>query len=515
MHYEKILKILVILILIIALAISAFFIDYAVKANRSNETRGKTETQYTTDETGSIIINIPYDKYIEKCDAPEEYIIPDISENNSGKKNSSAVNEAVNVFSENGGGTVYIPQGKYKGSTIELKSNVTLFISENAELISLDYNENSESASPLFGGVITAHDAENITITGGGTISGCGESYTDEPETEEPLYALEEFNTYTRVIEARKRIRFGKKDTARNPIINLSNCTNAKINNVILSDSAGWTCVVNGGSGYDISNVVIDNNMHVANTDGIDILNCSDVTIKKCFIATGDDAIVLKAIENRISNVKVYDCEMSSFANCFKIGTETAYDIDNVTVNNCSFFLPDGMTYGYSGIAVESADGSNISNVSIDNIHMDGISSPILIWLGNRMNYGIEEIGSIDKISISNVTAENTEMPSAITGCKADGKTYNVGNVTLNNINVTYRDTKENLSVIKPVPDWSMNGYPDIVRISHKYFINHDFSGYWDLPCYGIFIRYADVDYSGYSCTPRQSNTRDFAYIKN
>lgn len=236
---KKFLKIVVIVILITVSAIGAFFIDYAVKANRSNETTEKTETQYTADETGSIIINIPYDKYIEKCDIPEEYSIPDISENNSGEENSSAVNAAINVFSENGGGTVYIPQGKYKVSTIELKSNVTLFVSENSELISLDCNENSKSASPLSGGVITAYDAENITITGGGTISGCGESYTDAPETEKPLYALEEFNTYTRVIEARKRIRFGKKDTARSSIINLYNCTNAKINNIILNESAG------------------------------------------------------------------------------------------------------------------------------------------------------------------------------------------------------------------------------------------------------------------------------------
>ncbi len=497
-----------------ALIVGAFFINYAVKANRSTESVGKAETQYTSDETGSEITNIPYDKYIYKCEAPKKYIIPEISEDNSGEDNSSIINETINDLSENGGGTVYIPQGRYKVSTIVLQNDITLFVSENAELISLDFDENSKSESALSGGVIIADSAENITITGGGIINGNGESYTNEPETDEPLYALEEFNTYTRVIEARKRIRFAKENAQRNSVIKLNNCQNANVNNIILRESAEWTFVINGGSGYNINNVVIDNNMHVANTDGIDILNCTDVNIANCFIATGDDGIVLKPTEDKILNVEISDCEISSFANCFKIGTETAYDVENVSVNNCSFFIPDGMTYGYSGIAIESADGSNISNINIDNIIMDGVSSPLLIWLGNRLSYDVDEIGSIDDISISNITAENTELPSAITGCKADGKIYSVGDVKLSNINVKYRDTKENLSVIKPVPEGSMSDYPDIVRISHKYFINHKFSGYWDLPCYGIFLRYANVDYSGYSCTPRQCNTRDFAYIK-
>lgn len=508
---KKFLKAAVAIVLIIAIIIGAFFCNYFVKSNRSTESVGKAETKYTADETGTFITNIPYDEYIQQCTVEDTAVTPEISADYSGEENSLAVNFAMNSVSESGGGTVYIPAGEYKVSTIELKSNVTLFVSENAVLVSLDCDENKNSSSPLSGAVVTANDAENITITGGGTICGSGESYTEEAESEEPLYALNEFNTYTRVIEARKRIRFAKKDTERNSVISLNNCRNASVNNIILKESASWTFVINGGSGYNINNVVIDNNMHVANTDGIDILNCSDVNISRCFIATGDDAVVLKPTESEISNVSVTDCELSSFANCFKIGTETAFDVNNVYVEGCSFFMPDGMTYGYSGIAIESADGSNISNVTVDNIDMDGISSPILIWLGNRLNYDKTEAGSIDNISISNVNAVNTELPSAITGYKG----RSVGSVKLENINVSYRDTGENLSVLKPVPELSANGYPEIVRVSHKYFINHNFSGYWDLPCYGVFVRYADVDLDGYSCTPRQCNTREFAYIKN
>lgn len=506
--------ILVVLLVILAFPLG-FFVNYEIKTHRSNANLGKVKTLYTTDETASKIANIPYEKYVKECSFTEKAVTPAVDKEAKGEDNSRLINEAIDQLFQNGGGTVVIPAGEYKVSTIELKSDVTLFVSKGAKLVSLACDENEISANPLDEAVVTANDAKNICVTGGGIICGSGESYTKDAETEEPLYALEEFNLYTRVIEARKRIRFAK-DTERNHIIKLNNCTDIHINNIILNESATWTLVINNCDRVDIGNVVIDNNMHVANTDGIDILGGNDISIHHCFIATGDDAIVLKPIDMGIHGVTVSDCTVSSFANCFKIGTETAKSVDNVQVDNCYFFMPDGMTYGYSGIAIESADGSFIENVKISDIEMDGISSPLLIWLGNRLRYVEKNVGGISDISIKNVKAKNAEMPSAITGCEADGKTYYVQNVTLENFSVAYRDTKEHLSVKKSVSEKSMSDYPEITRVSHHYFIDHKYSGYWDLPCYGIFVRHAkNVDYKGYTCTPRSCSELAFDYVED
>ena len=512
---KKILIFILIIVLIIASVPLGFFINYGIKANRNKNTLGKVETLYTTDETASKIANIPYENYIKACNVADDAVVPAVHENASGEENSRVINEAIAKLSENGGGTVSIPVGEYKVSTIELKNNITLFVPDGTKLVSLNCDENENSESPLQGAVIIANDTKNIAITGGGTICGSGESYTNDAEIEEPLYALEEFNLYTRVMESRKRVR-PAKTSVRNQIISLSNCTNVNINNIILNESASWTMIISACDNVHINNMVIDNHMHVANTDGIDITGGNNINIKNCFIATGDDGIVLKPIDHPISDVTVSDCIVSSLANCFKIGTETQKDVQNVKVNNCYFFIPDGMTYGYSGIALESADGSNISNVNIDNITMDGVSSPLLIWLGNRMRYDNDVIGSISDISISNVDAKNTEMPSAITGCEVDGKTYYVENVSLRNFNVTYRDTKENLSVKKSVSEVSMSDYPEVTRVSHFYFIDHKYSGYWDLPCYGIFVRHAkNTDYSGYTCKPRSCSELEFVYAED
>lgn len=116
--------------------------------------------------------------------------------------------------------------------------------------------------------MIYTENFENITVTGGGKISGSGRSYTNEPEISEPLFALCEFNLYTRIIEARKRIRFSKTKN-RHSVLKFKSCKNIVVDNVILDESASWTPVIESCDNVMIKNIVIDNDMRVANTDGI------------------------------------------------------------------------------------------------------------------------------------------------------------------------------------------------------------------------------------------------------
>lgn len=497
------------LVVVLPGAIS-FGLNYFIKSARNNKDIGKTSTKYRANADGTRIENIPFDYYIHTEEVHEGAVTPEISTTAPGEENSDSINAVIASLPQDG--TVYIPSGEYKVSTIWLKSDMTLFISEGARLVSLDCDENENSAKPLEQAVIRADGASNICIRGGGTVVGSGTSYTLEPEVATPLYALEEFNLYTRVVESRKRIRFSK-DTERNNIIRLNDCNNVSIRNIVLEESAEWTLVINESSNIEVKDVVIDNNFRVANSDGIDICGSSDVSILRCFIATGDDAIVIKSPTREVNNVHIEECELSSFANCFKIGTETVYPVRNVKVLVCSFFLPDGMTGGYAGIAIESADGADVSDITVVSILMNGISSPILIWLGNRLSYDKKTVGSISDITIMNINAVNTELPSAITGCKVNGTVYPVQNIKLENIVAYYRDTAENLSVRKTPSEASMDGYPEITRVSHIYFISHELSAYWDLPCYGIFIRHAqDVDHSDYYTVPRSCSTLPDVY---
>lgn len=510
-----IVKIVALLLAVIILFLSVFAVSYVRQASRDNATLGRVDTKFYTDESGNRIANIPYSEYVSDVSQPQNYVsVEGLSENNSGEENTALIQDTIDKLSASGGGVVYIPQGRYKITTVNLKDDITLFISDNAELVSLTCDENIVSSRPLTNSVIYAENAKNISITGGGTINGMGETYTNEPEEDEPFYALEKFNTYIRVIEARKRIREAKEYPRYN-ILNFYNCENVNINKVILKDSANWTFIVNDCDNVKINDLIIDNSMHVANSDGIDIKGGENIVIDHCFIATGDDGIVLKPIDAPIKNVSVSNCTISSYANCFKIGTETQMDVDNVNVKDCYFFMPNGITGGYSGIAIESCDGARVTNINVSDITMDGVSSPILIWLGNRMKYDKNEVGTIDGVYIKNVTAKDTEMPSAITGCiDGENETHYVKNVELENIDVTYRDTQEDLYIRNNLGEYTMKGYPEITRVSHVYILNHNLSKYWDLPCYGLLVKHAEnIKYDDYNVVPRSCNQRDKLYI--
>lgn len=458
---------------------------------------------FTLKDGKSRIANIPYDEYLTVPPA-ENYILPrGISEDETAENNSLAIQNAINSAKKTNG-TVFIPNGRYNITFLKMKSGVTLYLSRNATLVSVDF-EKYNALSKKERAIISANGAENFCITGGGTIEGKGLSFTKEPMCSTPLLPLSKFNLYTRVIEARKRIRMAKAPEKERPyMILLKNCKNAVINSIRLKDSACWTCVLSNCFDCKIENLVIDNHLHIANADGIDITGGKDIAVKHCFIATADDAVCIKSSDSNVSDITVCDILATSFANCFKIGTETEFDIKNITVQNCFFFMPENITGGYAGIAVESADGANISDVTVKNIMLDGISSPALVWLGNRLRRGRAKTGSMKNILIENIEAKNAELPCAITGCRDE----NVKNVVFKNFSIAYRNTNESLEIKENVSDYSMNDYPEITRVSHRFNRTHEESEYYSLPCFGVYIRFAeDVVIENFKCKPRSVNT--------
>ncbi len=126
-------------------------------------------------------------------------VTPAVDEGAKGEENSKIINEAIEKLSSKNGGTVVIPAGEYKVSTIELKSDVALFVSKGAKLVSLKCEENEASANPLNEAVVIANDA-------------------------------------------------------RNHIRKLNNCTDVNINNIILNESAIWMLAINGCDDVQVDN---------------------------------------------------------------------------------------------------------------------------------------------------------------------------------------------------------------------------------------------------------------------
>lgn len=434
--------------------------------------------------------------------------------------NADALNTAVSLAAETGG-TVLVTGGEYVCTTVFLKSNVTLFIEKGSAIVS---NKTGEGYNRR--GIIHADGCENITLTGGGKIKGNGEYFGLKPLYAANMLKHPEFIDVIQMRrDARAQLRFAHKSKYGGPVY-FKNCKNIKADNFIIENAAHWSFRIENCDGVRIKNFVINNNRHVANADGFDIAGTSNASIEHCFVSTADDGICLKnaiwlGCRGKMENITVRDCKVISCANSFKIGTETTFDIENVTVEDCEFFMTDIYPGTVSGIAVESADGSAVSKIRVKNIKMNRVTCPVFIRLCNR-NRAAEvsaetanavEFGSTRKkgssaeknefnmkgavrdIVIENVTASGAEIPVIVAGFKQNGTVKYVENVTLKDFDIEYAPYKEVYDRRSYIPEYA-DVYPESWRFRN-------------LPSYALWARHVrGLKLLDFNCSHPESTAR-------
>ncbi len=481
---------------------------------------------------GDYFKDIPYEQYIQQVTLTEKSNqIFDICDFGAvaGKDhvNTEAFQAAADQCQKSGGGTVLVRNGGYIVGTVYLHSNTTLFIEEDSALIA------TRDCALLDKAMIRCMNASHVTVTGGGRIIGRGEWFVYEPKEKPLLTPLDtsmlpprdakDINDVEGTMRRyyRRRIRYaedkyneGLPPTARPDfMVWFEGCTDVTVENIILEDAMSWTLNLDSCNDVTVSHMVINNNRHVANTDGIDVTGSSNVTISRCFISTADDGIVLKnpAHTGRdMKNIHIKDCTILTVMNAFKIGTETKYDISDVVIEDCDFIFPDIYPGTVSGISIESADGSKVSNITARRIKMDQITCPLFIVLNMRNRYGVtyEETskedrpygGTIEHIRIEDIKATNVEAPSIISGFEImteAGKLVKqpIKHVSIRNFDVTYRDNKEVVNVPETIEEY-LYEYPE----------NNNFG---DVDACGIWSRHTeDLQMDLVEVTPRTVNTR-------
>lgn len=474
---------------------------------------------------------IPSGKETGKAQSQPFYPVFDIREFGAvpvpGRVNTAAFQAAADACKNAGGGTILVQGGTYITGTFYLYDNTTLHIASDGVVAA------TRETGRLNQALVVAEKAEHVTITGGGTICGNGEWYVYEPKLKprmEPLAVshLALRGTDNRMLPAttlrynyRRRIRFSedKYNEETGPTIRpgylvyLKRCRNVRIENIVLHDSMAWTLNLFACDGVLVKNTVINNNRHVANTDGIDVTGSSRVEIDHCFVSTADDGIVLKNPDETgtdMTDIHIHDCRIITVMNSFKIGTETGRDISKVLVENCHFFMPDIYPGTTSGIAIESADGSHITDVVVRNITMDKVTCPLFICLNMRNRYHVpysdEETsrywgGAIERVTIEHVSAVEAEVPSLLFGSEAhrkDGSSVKkpIRDIAVRDFKVVYKDNEEIVNVPEVIEEY-LYEYPE----------NNSFG---DVDAYGLWIRHADrVELEKIEVTPRSMNTRE------
>lgn len=485
---------------------------------------------------GDYLETIPFDEYIKKKTLPSENIY-DIRDYgavpNSGYIDTKAFMAAAEAASKTNG-TVLVTGGEYITGSIKMYSNTTLFIDYGSTI------KASRCLDEFKDAFFKIQDVENVTVTGGGKLHASGEYFVNLPK-EKPLLSPLGYTKLPPVLldplgypedtirfKYRERIRYqddrwskGEPNIKR-PMYTfwIRNSKNITVENIIIEDSLDWSLDIDFAANITIKDIVINNNRHIANTDGIDIMSSSNVLISHCFVSTADDGLCVKApmlqghdglvtedadlTMGPARNIVFEDCTVCTVMNAFKIGTETYFPIENVTLKNCNFIMPDIYPGTVSGISIESADGSFISNIKAENIKMENVVCPLFICLCKRNKFGylndedklrLSEGGSISNVIIKDVDAKNMEIPCLLTGFN-DGKTTRyISEITIDNLKGEYLDNKEILDIRDPLYE-NVKDYPES-------------NAFGDLPAYGMFIRHAkNVKLSNTSFIPRSCNTR-------
>ena len=299
---------------------------------------------------------------------------------------TGAINAAIKACADAGGGVVYVPPGRYLTGTVQLKSHVTLDIEGGAFLLGSENPDDYPIIKSPWGGrgrgrggrapLIYAEDAENITITGRGTIDGQGAIWWKRLRLNDPeKYPPGPQNDADRAEAA-------KLANGRPNLVQLVRCNDVVIERVNLCNSPSWTVHPMFCDRLRVDGISIQSPGEMAhNTDGINPESCSNVQIVNCRIDTGDDGITIKSGKDEAGRAMGRPCENITIANCVvyhahggvTIGSEMSGGVKNVVVTNCVF---QGTDNGIR-LKTERGRGGVVEGLVVSNIVMQDVPFPI------------------------------------------------------------------------------------------------------------------------------------------
>ena len=306
-------------------------------------------------------------------------------------KVTALLQKAIDDVSSSGGGRVILSGGVFLTAPVELKSGVELHIEADATLLASadlsDYPERTDVRHYLSEGmprfrnvsIIYADEAENIAITGRGTIDCNGTCFVKE-KTGDNWKGWHFERTVPRPQSLPRAVFF-------------AGCRNITVTDVTMTNQpAGWSYWIHDCDVVHFDRCKILADVRYPNNDGIH-LNCSrDVTVSNCFIETGDDAVIIRANSRSLrenkpcERVVITNCVLRSWDTGVRIGWTNDGVIRNCSVSNiqmydCSagicLYLPsfpllkesDGNDYG--------REASLIEDISFSNIRMDHVFLPV------------------------------------------------------------------------------------------------------------------------------------------
>ena len=271
-----------------------------------------------------------------------------------------AVQSAIDACYKSAGGIVLVPAGDFIVGTIELKSNVTLHLAAGGRLLGSDRIEHYRAGAGIPPGngnivLLSAADAENVTIEGRGTIDGNGAKFfTGKGDNTGPGQ------------------RSSEGYFERPHLLVFYRCRNLLLRDVFLTASAYHCTRILSCERVWLDSVRIYNRVN-KNNDGFHINSSQYVHVVNCDVTCQDDACAL------FGSNKFVTVTNSTFSTRWSIFRFGGGNPENITVSNCVIHE----TYGCP-IKMNFHGGTQAQNLTFSNLIMKDVTGPITVGFDSR-----------------------------------------------------------------------------------------------------------------------------------
>ncbi len=374
--------------------------------------------------------------------------------------NTAAIQKVIDACTIKGGGRVYVPAGTYRVGTLHLKSNVNLYLENGAVLQgSPDLKDYPSYTMPVYGvnyyGVLFTANAQNVSITGQGTIDGNNQAYFDFTQAKK----IDAAGTrLTRQKDNYRHVDSGigdgpvvPKDRPRQMVV-FSNCRNVQVRDVSLLNSPFWTLHFADCDAVSVAGIRLWSGLLTPNTDGIDVTSCTNVTITHSDIRAGDDAIAIAGYDHHFEipgftgkrhpseNIIVSDCNLQSYSSGIRIGFLDQNTVRNIHVSHVN------ITNSTRGIGIFLRDEGSLENITFSDIHIE-THLRTGDWWGNGEPIHISavrgkenvKLGTISNVEFNHITCTG-ENGILIYGSEES----TIRNVRLNDVQFKFNNSRLN-----------------------------------------------------------------------
>lgn len=332
---------------------------------------------------------------------------------------AAGVQAAIDACAAKGGGVAYVPPGVHVSGPFWMKDNVELRLEAGAVVRMSHAPEDWPSGVPA---LVNSMGARNIAITGRGMFDGDARWAYEDVKRVDTEIAREQEIARRAGVEMKRYYRTGE---VQKYLFVLRESEDVRIEGVTIGNAPLWNVRLQDCNRVWVRGIHLYSDLERGvNSDGIDIVSTSNVTISDSIIMTADDAIVLKTetwepaagrAVRPVENVLVTNSVLGSSSTAMMIGTETHADIKHVVFSNI-VVRDSNKVFG-----INVQDGATVSDVRFGNLtfetrrrHWNWWGSAEVMKLVLKKRTPESRLGRIEHITIDGVqgTARGTSQVS-------------------------------------------------------------------------------------------------------